>query len=53
MCEKVERLMCRGLPLSAHVFICHSANQMSYVETSAKNRSNVDKAFHDLIRVIR
>ena len=34
-----------------HVF-CVSL-QICYVETSAKNRSNVDKSFHDLIRVIR
>jgi GTPase SAR1 family protein len=35
-----------GMNLSQQLRIC-------YVETSAKNRSNVDKSFHDLIRVIR
>lgn len=27
--------------------------QIKYVETSAKHRIHVDKAFHDLVRVIR
>ena len=27
--------------------------QIKYVETSAKHRVHVDKAFHDLVRVIR
>ena len=29
------------------------STQIKYVETSAKHRIHVDKAFHDLVRVIR
>ena len=41
-----------ALPLSLSLSLSLSL-QIKYVETSAKHRIHVDKAFHDLVRVIR
>ena len=40
-----------SLSLSLSLSLAHT--QIKYVETSAKIQLNVEKAFHDLVRVIR
>ena len=52
---KVSVCVCLNVCVNHHNPHPHTLTspQIKYVETSAKHRIHVDKAFHDLVRVIR